>query len=417
MRRLLDKNSEPLSIKNNMLWNSAGSICNLGCQWLISVLIVRLSGGYDSAGLYSLAMALYNIFGSIAQYRMYTYQISDVDKENTTGEYFSFRLITGLSALAMCILYGVATCDSNAWGVIALFSLYKTISLLIDVLHATDQQNHRMDYIGKSLSMQGLISLGLFAAVFSFSRSLELTLLMMSVGILLVGILFDLRKTRNFGPIVAGISRKKVIKLLVSCFPIVLAGIIASSTSSIPRQMLSDSLGSGALGAYASVAAPVAIIQMGASYIYNPLLGYFSETYHRGDLPEFMRLLGKSFAAIIAIGLICVAAFAVFGEWLLVLVFGDSILPYTYLLLPLVFLALVTGIQWFLNDLLIALRSFRATLFGSVVSFVAAVVFTYPLIGQLGSNGVTVSGLIAAFLGIAIMLAALVGKLRPKGYK
>lgn len=395
-----------------MLWNSAGSICNLGCQWLISVLIVRLSDSYDAAGLYSLAMALYNIFGSIAQYRMYAYQISDVSRENTTGEYFSFRLITGFSALAMCIVYGVVTCDSSALGAIVFFALYKTISLLIDVLHATDQQNHRMDYIGKSLSMQGIISLVVFSVVFYSSKSLELTLLMMSVGVLLVGILYDLRKTRNFGAIKLGISRKKTIHLLVSCFPIVLAGIVASSTSSIPRQMLSDSLGSGILGAYASVAAPVAIIQMGASYIYNPLLGYFSERYFDNDLPGFLKLFGKSFIAIVAIGLVCVVAFAVLGEWLLVLVFGDSILPYTYLLLPLVFLALATGIQWFLNDLLIALRSFRATLIASVFSFVVAVVLTYPLIGQFGPNGVTISGLAAAFIGTVVMLIALVDKLR-----
>ena len=90
----------PLSIKKNMLWNSIGSLCNLGCQWLISVLIVRLSTGYDAAGIYSLGISTYNIFGSIAQYRMYTYQVSDVKNENTTGEYLTFRLITGYRHLS-----------------------------------------------------------------------------------------------------------------------------------------------------------------------------------------------------------------------------------------------------------------------------------------------------------------------------
>ena len=43
----------PLSTKQNMLWNSAGSMTYLACQWLVTVLVVRLSAGYDDAGLLS----------------------------------------------------------------------------------------------------------------------------------------------------------------------------------------------------------------------------------------------------------------------------------------------------------------------------------------------------------------------------
>ena len=41
---------EPLSMKRNMLWNSAGSFTNLLAQWLITVLVVRIASGYDAAG-------------------------------------------------------------------------------------------------------------------------------------------------------------------------------------------------------------------------------------------------------------------------------------------------------------------------------------------------------------------------------
>ena len=51
-----------LSIKANMLWNSIGSMTYLGCQWLVTIFVVRLSSGYDAAGLLSLAMAVVGIF-------------------------------------------------------------------------------------------------------------------------------------------------------------------------------------------------------------------------------------------------------------------------------------------------------------------------------------------------------------------
>ena len=69
-----------------MLWNSAGSITYLACQWLVTVLIVRLSNGYDAAGLLSLAMSVTGTFGTFANYKMGTYQISDIKHDNTTSE-------------------------------------------------------------------------------------------------------------------------------------------------------------------------------------------------------------------------------------------------------------------------------------------------------------------------------------------
>ena len=61
-----------VSLKRGMVVNSIGSLTGLGCQWLITIVVVRLANGFDDAGLYSLAMSVYGIFGPLAQYRMYT---------------------------------------------------------------------------------------------------------------------------------------------------------------------------------------------------------------------------------------------------------------------------------------------------------------------------------------------------------
>ena len=73
-----------LSVKANMLWNSVGSMTYLACQWLTTIVVVRLSSGaFDNAGLLSLAMSVVGIFGTFANYKMGTYQISDIKRENT----------------------------------------------------------------------------------------------------------------------------------------------------------------------------------------------------------------------------------------------------------------------------------------------------------------------------------------------
>lgn len=395
-----------------MAWNSIGSITNLACHWLITILIVRLSGGYAAAGVYSLATAVYGIFAPIAHYRMYTYQVSDVKKENTAGEYFAFRCLTTGGALLVCMVYSFFTCSQDAWAAIFLYGLFKTVSFLVDVLHACDQVHYRMDIMGKSLMIQGIVSLVSFVAVFGITGNLEITLIAMTIGVILVGASYDFPRTSKFAEIRFGISRKKAASLFLVCLPFVVAGLAASATPLLPRQYLSFVFGDVALGAYASVAAPVTIIQMGASYIYNPLLSYFSELYAGKDHRGFCRMLILSSLAIAGIGAICVVLFGLFGEELLALVFGDSIRAYAYLLIPLTILAVITGFSWFANDLLISLRDFKGTVFGSLLPLAVVLVVMKPFADSYGMNGITYAGIVAMLCGIVVMGVSMAVRLR-----
>lgn len=398
---------KPLSIKQNMLWNTVGSLTNLGCQWIITVLIVRMSEDFNAAGVYSLAVSVFTMFSQIAQYRTYTIQVSDVSKENTAGEYLSFRLLTCSIALAVIMVYSAFTCRSETLIAILLFSLYKIAGLVIDVFHASDQVARRMDYIGKSLILQGLGSLVSFVLIYGVTGCLELTLLVMLLMTLLVALLFDIRKTGKIADLRIGITPVKAIHLLVSCAPVVLAGIAISSASSLPRQYLSFTCGDSALGIYTSVAAPVAVIQMGASYIYNPLMGYFSEAYADKDFNKFRRLMISAIVGILVVGVVASFGLFLLGTPLLVLVYGASIADYSYLLQPLVLCAVLTGAMWFINDLLIALRNFKATFLGSAGALVAAVLTMVWAQSAFGLNGVTISTSISCLAGLVIMVTSL----------
>lgn len=398
-----NKGTEPLSTKQNMLWNSAGSITNLALQWLITVFVVRLSSDYEAAGVLSLAMSVYNIFSPFAVYRMYTYQVSDVKRENAIGEYFAFRIFTCSIALTFCIVYSIATCASGTWFAIGLYACFKIVGLLIDVLHGEDQLDGRMDYIGKSLMLQGVTTFVSFCVVFGVTQSLEAAIASMAVATILVGLIFDLPRTRRLSPIKIGISKKKAMRLLMYCLPITLATIACSAAPSIPRQYLAFTQGNEMLGIYASVAAPAAIIQMGASYIYNPLLSLFARHHLKGNKQAFRKLFVRALLGIIGIGVVCAIGFELLGPIVLPLVFGESIRPYCYLLLPIVAFSLATAYVWFVNDLLVALRSFKGSFIGNTVALAASIPFTFPLVDCFGMNGVSFAGIVAFGISAVVM--------------
>ena len=254
-----------LSVKANMLWNSAGSMTYLACQWLITIVVVRLSSGaFDNAGLLSLAMSVVGIFGTFANYKMGTYQISDIKRENTLGEYMGFRCLTLVGSFVACMVYAWFTCAAYALATVALFYAFKAVGLLIDILHGEDQVNRRMDYIGKSFMLQGVSTLAAFAVIYGLTQNLNLAIVAMLVAVTLVMALFDIPHCRRFTRVAVSLSAKKAAFFLRTSLPAVIASVAASSIFTIPKQYLAMVSGDASLGIYASVAAPALVIQMGA---------------------------------------------------------------------------------------------------------------------------------------------------------
>ena len=407
MKKTGNKAVQPLSLKANMLWNSIGSLIYLACQWLLTIVVVRISGDFVAAGVLYLAMSVFNIFQPIAVYRMYTFQISDVKHEYTLGEYFTFKFVTAGIAFIACIVYTITTCSPSSVAAVLLFTLYRLLSVFIDVLHAADQVYGRMDYIGISWALQGIGSLIIFVAVFATTNSLELAFIGMIILTIAVGVFYDYPCARQFEPVKMGISGATIKHLLLLCLPLVIATVLCAAAASAPRQYLAFSHGETLLGAYASVAAPAAIIQMGASYIYNPLLSRFSENFVDGDMHAFYSLLKKTLLAITALGVAASILLALIGPWLLELLFGNRIAEYSYLLVPVIVCTFITGFLWFLMDLLICVREFKGVLWGNIIGLLVVLVTTVPLVAFFDANGISFAVTIGYLAGAIIMGFAL----------
>lgn len=386
----------------------------LGCQWLVTIFVVRLSSGYDAAGLLSLAMSVVGIFGTLATYKMNTYQISDIKHENTLGEYLGFRCFMLVVSFVACLLYAILTCPNYAIATVLLYFIFKAVGLVIDVLHATDQQHRRMDYIGQSFILQGALMLVAFVLIFWATDDLNLAIAGMTLSALLVLFLFDFRKTSQFEIPRLVLSREKTLFFLRTSLPAVLASLAASAILTVPKQYLSFMCGDEALGIYSSVAAPALIVQMGSMYLYGPLLDIFPQKFFGNDLKGFSVLFVKTVAGIIAIAVVCAALLQLFGSFLLYLMFGESIIPYVYLLQPVLLSTVATAFLWFVGDLLIALRNFKANFMGNVVALVAVLPLSILCVNLWDMNGVSFAGAAACLCGVAVLLVYLSRELRQR---
>lgn len=405
-----EEEHKALSIRANMIWNGAGSLIYLGSQWLITVLVVRLSTGYDAAGLLALGMAVSNIFSPVGYYKIRTFQVSDLEEEFSFAQYLGFRIITLVLSIVVMIAYCCLTCPVDTWTAVLLYGVFSLGPIFVDVLHGEEQRDSRMDVIGVSFMVRGVVSLLSFVTGMTLFNSLDVALILMIVTTYLEIALFDgiafVKVTKKaLRPVFNGVA---IRSLFIQCLPLVVASFFCWAVPAIPRQALNDVMGEWFLGIYSSVAAPVLIVQMCAQYIYAPLLTRFAEYLHEDDAKGFLHLVVKVSAAIFAVTIVFGCMFELVGEPLLVLIFGQSIAPYAYLIIPLVLCTIMTAYVWFLGDVLITMRRNGLNLLGYAIAFAVMLASMYPLIDACGMNGVSFAVMLSYGIAILCFLAVVI---------
>lgn len=403
-----------LSLRKNMLWNSLGSLTYSGCQWLLTVLVVRLASDYAAAGVLALAMAVSNVFVPVALYRIRSYQVSDVHEETSSGEYVALRLVTIAIALALTTVYALASCAPSAVPTVLLYLLYRAGEVFIDVLHGIDQQHLRMDYCGASLAARGVLSVASFSLVLPLTGSLALAVLAMVAATWPVAAL-DARWASRLSSVRPVFSRAVIARLLVTCLPAVVGNAACNLTVTLARQYLAATQGDGALGIYASVCTPVVLVQACAGYVYAPLLGVFAERLDRGDRAGFRSLFLRVVLALLGVFALGALAFALVGEPLLAVVFGAGVAAHGSLMYAGILCSALTACMAFLGDLLVAMREMRANLVGNVVACVVSLPLTVLLVDRFGMNGVSLSVSAAFVVGSALMTGRVLSYLRAGG--
>ena len=93
-------------VSKGVLWNTIGTIYYYFCQWIITILIVRLTD-YSLAGYLSLAITVTNSFYAIAQFGMRQYQVSDIQGKYDDSIYIGSRYLTIFVAFAACLIFSL----------------------------------------------------------------------------------------------------------------------------------------------------------------------------------------------------------------------------------------------------------------------------------------------------------------------
>lgn len=398
-----------LSLKQNLVWNTVGCLMYQGCQWLTTILVVILSTSYENSGILAFAMATGNIFTGLATYNVRTFQISDVRGQFSSENYIAFRIITVVLASVLCSAYSFAVAPSVGTGIAMIaFLLFKADESFSNVLYGIDQKALRMDFIGISQGMRGILSLAAFALSLLATDNLVVAFVAMFVSCAAVTILYDIPHSRKLDAVGVSITKKNCIDLFRICAPSVIAILAYGFVSTIARQWFGIQYGEEALGIYSAVATPCVLVQVMANYLYSPFLVPIARSWNSRNNSELRSQLKKLITGIIGVIVICVALSAAFGAPVIELVYGSSIGDYSWMITPAMIAASLMALDYLLTDLFIVMRKFFLAVLINVVALASCIASADYFMSALYMNGINVVIIVAFAVGIVVGIAALV---------
>jgi len=392
------------NLKENFIWNSIGSLIYLFLQWILTVVVVRVLN-YEAAGSYSLATSAATMFHALALYSIRNFQVSDTKDEYTSGVYIFHRFLTCGIAFIFCILSNtVQGYTAEQLLCIVFYMLFKLSESFVDVYHGIDQKALRMDIIGKSYIIRGCLTAIVFCLVLVITKDLNLAILLMGAASILVIIVYDRPSANRFQSTNPEINWGQILSLFKKGFWLFLCTFLSNMIFVIPKYMLESYWGKEFLGIYSSIATPTIVVQVAATLVFNPLITVFAYYHDNKDWGKFWKALIKTCGAIIGIGAISVIGAALFGEWGLRLLFGESIVPYTYLLVPIVITTLLTAVARLFYMILTVIRDYRGLAISGFIAVVACVAIGPLLVGRYDMSGTNYSMMIPLIIQIIFMI-------------
>lgn len=398
-------------IVKNSLFNTIGMFIYMFCQWLMSILVVRLSGSYEEAGIFSTALSVTNVLYIVSSFSIRNYQVADINNNFSDSEYISFRILTCIASLSVLPIYLL----------IMHYSLYTSLSVvcymiikigeaIVDVIHGIFQKEWRLDLACRSYIVRGIAILAVFSVTEYLFKNLVISLLLSAIISLICAIIFDIVPCKKKYKPKISLKNHRLFQLFICGLPVFIHGFLSTLIYNVPRIAAQKICGEELFGYYASVAAPTVVIQLVVGNIFSPCITLMSEQYINKDKKLFISI-GMIQSIIIVIAILAVISFSVFGNWFLGLVFGVDVLEYSNLLILAVIAAILIANTAFISSVFTASNHNIIMAALECVTFIIDLTLSVVLIQKYGLQGINytliASCLIFIVIGYCILIMSI----------
>lgn len=407
------ENRKTKSVQQNMIYNTIGSLVYYFCQWVMTVLIVRMSG-FEDAGILSLAMSVTAAPAIVGLFNIRSYQVSDLNGQYADSVYIKSRVYTNIVSFVVCLAVVLINgYPFHKSAVILVFMCFKMAEGAADVYYGIDQKKERLDYAGISLTLRGIGALVLFCSIFYLTKSLLFSVLAMSVFSFAVVLGFDRNVVKRFMDEEKQEASFAAIKsLLLTCFPLAVVAFLNNLSLTIPKIYLEKYYGEEIFGIYSSVASPTIVVQLAATTLFAPLVPVLTRRFSENKKKEFIKILGQFFGLILGGTLAGILLSKFLAAWALKLLYGEEIGPYTDLFIPVFFIAVLIALNASLFSVCTLIREIKSQYIVGIAGIVSAFLLSITAVKEISLVGTVFAFVGTLLIQIVLQLFLIVRKVR-----
>lgn len=398
-----------LSLKKNFSWNFIGSLVYSASQFFILILLAKI-GNPAMVGLYSLGLAVTAPIVMLTNLQLRQIQATDTTGYYKFNEYFGLRIVTGVIAIIISlIVIVIGGYDYNKGLIILLVAMTKIMDSYSDVVYGQLQQRERMDYIGKSRIIKGILTIVIMAIILLLTNSLYISLIMLNITWLFIFLIYDKKKVKLFiMNIKPSFDYYKVKKLIVLALPLGAVLMIGSLNTNLPRIFVEKIQGAEALGYFASIAYLLVVGNTFIQSVGQAAAPRLAKLYKGKLYNNFKKLISKLILLGISIGLVGTGIAIVFGKYILRVIYDSSYADYNHILI----LIMVAGIFSFSSSFsgysITAMRFFKIQPIVGIISLTVTLVCSLILIPTYGLNGAAYTLIVGAFVELISKITVIV---------
>jgi O-antigen/teichoic acid export membrane protein len=406
--------AKPASLRRNVAWTLTGNLAYAGCQWLMLVMLTKLTNA-TMVGQFGLGLAITAPVFQFSNLNLRAVQVTDARHEYRFDQYLGVRLIsTAIGFLGVAAFAFVGGHSLRTSLVVLLVGVAKSVECLSDVFQGLFQRHEQMDRASKSMMYKALASVAAIAVALAVFHDVLISTAALAGAWLCVFLAYDVTRAKCVlakwaGRIRPSFSLHVFRRLVVLALPLGFVMMLLSLNANLPRYFLEMHSGERQLGifsalVYCMVAGNTVVTAMGQSA--SPRLANY---YAAGEMRLFRRLLLRLLLLAGGIGAAGVIAAVTAGRPLLTFLYRPEYAAHTDTFISLMVAGAVANISAILGVAMTAMRSFKpqawihaaCTLLG-----VAACTILVPRMGLLGAAFVVVILSTAAMIGFAWRLLA-----------
>ncbi len=390
-------------INKNILWNAAGNTAYNGLQWLITVIVTRKSG-FETAGVLAIAMSVTLALRTVSYFGIRNFQVTDNESKYSDPDYFGLRIITSAAAFVLCaVLLFFSGYSADIFTAAMLYMIFRISEGFSDLFQGIMQKKERLDIAGICLFVKAVVTTAFFIIGFYLANSLNAGLLLMSVSAVLISFVFEPPAAKYCTGQRLKISFSLCLALASEAAPMFIYMLETALVLNAPKYFLSIALDETSVGVYSSVFSLALILQGAFQYVYVPFITKFSALEKNKDHIGIKKLAVKIMCTFTAITLLFSAISIIFGDKIMVLVFGNSE-HYSIIIFPAVLSVCTYSVTSFVSTFAVIKRNFSALVKAYALGIIAFIVFAF-FTQNHGINGASYS-MTAASIFTAVWLLA-----------